>query len=261
MWITDARPRCADDETKAVVVCFPPSGAGASCFHGAFAATLGARGVKVVGVDVPGRFGSPRKAPWGGSLVSMAREIADELLMTALDCGDVPVCYFGHSVGSWLAYETAAVASPAKLFASGARAPSLAHWLNDLDGVNPRLSVLEGDAFWDAFNARYGKNVNLSSSATRNAILESLVNDFRLSENYEPSTARIECDIVAIGTHDDCRYDAYQLGMWRHHTSSTYDERWFVAPEGFSPHRLVIERPDEIATFLAQDISDSLLLL
>jgi pyochelin biosynthetic protein PchC len=223
---------------------------------------LGARGVDVRCVDVPGRFGSARKEPWGGTLVDMAREIADEVRCMDFDA---PVFYFGHSIGAWLAYETATRqpphSAPAKLYTSGVRAPSVAHWLNDLDRTNPRLSLLEGDAFWDAFNARYGENMHLTSSGTRNAMFSSLVNDFRLSETYEPSAERVECDIVAIGTRGDSRYDAHQLGMWRHHTSSAYDERWFVAANGVSPHRLVVERPDDVAAFLAQDISDTVLLL
>jgi len=244
-----------ESTTTMTIALFPPSGFSASCFAGAFARAMTNAGARALAVDVPGRLGVRGDAP--GSLVEFARACAREVDDALRE--DEEVFYFGHSSGAWMAYEAARAARrrPRKAYVSGARAPCLAHWSNDLDVENPQLSVIEDtEVFWEAFFKRYGINA-LLTNATRRTMLSSLRNDFRMSESYEPSGMSAGCAITAIGTRGDGRYDASQLAMWRNHAVE-YAEQWFDAPSGVSPHRVAIEAPLEIAEFIARDMISSL---
>jgi surfactin synthase thioesterase subunit len=115
---------CADRaDTQARLFCFPHSGAGASTFAN-WPASLPST-VEVLGVELPGR-GVRLLEPPRSDLAGMVGEIADQI--GELD--DVPFAFFGHSVGTLLAYEVAKELGrrneilPETMIVSAGRAPN-----------------------------------------------------------------------------------------------------------------------------------------
>ena len=106
-------------DTRVRLVCFPHAGGAASAYAHWVAALP--PGWRLDAVKYPGRedrFTDPPAA----SLAQMARDIADEL---AVDDTDVPCVLFGHSMGSFVAYEVAVLRQEShlrvdQLVASGA---------------------------------------------------------------------------------------------------------------------------------------------
>ena len=243
-----------------VLVCFPPSGAGATCFSGPFAKAVG-DSFRCVGVDIPGRPGARRCEPLG--FQTSVQEIAE-----AVACGiedtyrDAEVALFGHSLGAWMAFECAlALAETSSVRVSGVyvsavRAPCLAHWLNDLDTHTPRLSTLEDSgAFWEAFDRRYGASDELKRMRDDALIFQSLREDFKVCESYEGTDRALpeEIPIVAIGIRGDCRYDESMINSWRDHGRNVRVE-WFDSPDATHQHRVLLSRPEEFGAWLTREI-------
>lgn len=158
------------------------AGAGAWIFHG-WARWL-PPGVELLPIELPGH-NSRLSEPPATDLRRLAADVASVVLAAA---GDTPYVILGHSMGAWLAYEavlaiqrlataqsggcdSSAAAGPAApalahgaspvrlpvaLVVSANRAPHLAGAEHDTDPT--RLHRLEGDAFWAAFERRYGAN-------------------------------------------------------------------------------------------------------
>lgn len=242
-----------------VLVCFPPSGCGCTCFSGAFAKAVG-NAFRCVGVDIPGRPGAVRREALSvqTSVQDIAATVAREIDETYR--GDVEVALFGHSLGAWMAFECALALTETSVrvsgvYVSGVRAPCLAHWLNDLDTVNPRLSTLEdSDAFWDAFDRRYGTSDELKRMRD-DAFLHSLRQDFKVCESYE-GTERVlpeEVPLFAIGICGDCRYNESMLNSWRVHGRNARVE-WFNSPDATHQHRVLSSRPGEFGAWLSREI-------
>jgi hypothetical protein len=97
----------------------------------------------------------------------------------------VPFSFFGHSMGSWVAY--AAIQElqargwdvPVKLYVSATRAPQLAGPQHDTDGI--QMHRLEANEFWHVFERRYGHNPDLVSSSIWNRILSAGTRAFVLA--------------------------------------------------------------------------------
>ena len=101
-----------------VLVCFPPSGAGATCFSGPFAKAVG-DSFRCVGVDIPGRPGARRREPLG--FQTNVQEIAEAVARGIEDTyRDAEVALFRHSLGAWMAFECAlALAETSSVRVSG----------------------------------------------------------------------------------------------------------------------------------------------
>ena len=240
-------PRSANDDR--VLVCFPPVGAGGTCFNGDFARAVDAR---CFAVDVPGRRGAKEQRPWAGTAIDLATVVAREI--EDISATDDVIYLYGHSAGAWVAFECArALAGRVSgLYVSGARAPCLAHWLNDLDVETPRLSQIHNDdAFWAAFERRYGLSNELR--ATQDSMIDSLRCDFRLCESYEGSTEKLDVPLTAIGIKNDNRYDAEMIARWSEHTTGAFRCRWWDSG-GEHPHRALIAKPLEFASFLSNEV-------
>ena len=91
------------EHTQVRLVCFPHAG-GAASAYARWAPAL-PPGWRLDAVKYPGREDRFVDPP-AESLAQMARDIADEL---AADDKDVPCVLFGHSMGSFVAYEAAVV--------------------------------------------------------------------------------------------------------------------------------------------------------
>lgn len=191
---------------------FPHAGAGASAYR--LAAYLPDT-VEVCTVQLPGRenrFAEPALTSLDDAVGALAPLIADHT--------DLPYAFFGHSMGSLIAFETArrlralGTPLPDRLFLSGMRAPGLPdrdprHTLPDdellataeFDGVDRELQEL---------------------------MLPLLRADLTLCETYRHrAEAPLPCPLTVLAGSDDHSVDGTELADWRRHTSADFELRLF----------------------------------
>ena len=182
---------------------------------------------EVVSVQYPGRhdrFGEPCI----DSLSALADEIPQWL--DALD--DKPMAFFGHSMGSILAYEVtrrlqaedpspAAGPTPTHLFVSGRRAPTIFReervHLRDDDGLVDDLRALQGtdDSVFD-------------DPEVMRLVLPAVRADYRAVETYayEPGPL-LTCPMTAVIGDSDPRVDRAEAEAWRQQTTGEFSLRVF----------------------------------
>lgn len=196
------------------LICFPHAGGSASYFY-AFSGLL-APDIEVLAVQYPGR--QDRVAEQ--SPQSLA-ELADLLcaVIAPLTCG--PTSFFGHSMGSVLAYEVARRAAgrpgePSALFVSGYPAPSRirggqVHRRDDA-GLVRELRELGGiDEQW------------LDDAGLLAAILPPLRADYRLIETHPRTSEALEGVPVAAFTGDRDPHTALpEAEAWREATTGPF---------------------------------------
>lgn len=192
-----------------------------------------------------------------------------------------PFAIFGHSFGALVAYEICAQieararrhdwpwAKPSTLYASGMRAPSLCGPAHDPDDTNPTLSTLiDDDVFWTAFERRYGRNPDLVKPEVRAMILPRLRADLAAMETYVPSSSSSKLTVrtrVILAEGDD-RTPRSLVEPWAGHcepqTLCSFTAVKGVSPaneasgSGYwgTPHRVVLDYPDELLSFLRDDV-------
>src|SRR5438094_1120625 len=119
-WIRRFHP---SPQSRVRLVCFPHAGGSASYYH-AMSQAL-APSVEVLAVQYPGR-----QDRYGEPFVTDIRALADRVVESLRPWTDRPFAFFGHSMGSIVAFEAArrlqerGGAGPCRLFASSHRAPS-----------------------------------------------------------------------------------------------------------------------------------------
>lgn len=108
---------------KAALICFPYAGGGPSAYH-AFCRTL-PPSLRPLVARLPGREAS-RRIPALTDLDEIVARLTDALLPAA---GDLPMVFWGHSMGALVAFEVARRlgrdAGPRCLIVSGCKAPQL----------------------------------------------------------------------------------------------------------------------------------------
>ncbi|MEU2551494.1 thioesterase II family protein [Streptomyces sp. NPDC014940] len=210
LWFRRYQPAHAP---RATLFCFPHAGGSASYFHPMCKAL--APEFDVLAVQYPGRqdrFGEPP--------IPTVDALADAIHAEITPHMAGPAAFFGHSMGSAVAFEVArrlerdGHPAPALLFASGGRAPSRVHD----DGVH-RL----GDAGLIAqLRAMGGTDARvLMDPDLLELVLPPLRNDYRAIETYrrEPD-ARIGAPIVVMIATDDPRTGPEDVRAWHGHTTA-----------------------------------------
>ena len=254
------------------LVCLAPAGSGASYFWG-WEAKL-PPGTRLLPVELPGR-NSRFKEPLRTHLPSLAGEVAQAVLSfretgrekspppplrPSAPPPPPPLLVFGHSLGAWLGFEVVRElerrgVETVKLYASGARAPSLAVG-GEQDPLG-NIATLPPSSFWPRFERRYGVNPALQSPALRAFIQPLLAADLTLTEGYEGATQRLRCAIAAVGVEGDKRHTPAQLSAWREHAGGAFEEKWFAAPQQpawATPHRWLADDPSALLSWLGQDL-------
>jgi surfactin synthase thioesterase subunit len=205
------------------LVCFPYAGAGASVYF-AWAKYLGQRDIEVWAVQYPGRESRLSDPPLR-EFSAMIGLLTDAL--RPLETADIPLAFFGHSMGAVLAYEAACALlrqnrrPPAALFLSGRNAPSHPRAL-------PRLHDLPTAELLDAV-AEFG---NLSD-AVRNepelieVLIPALRADFAMLHDYHHNWdagegARLSCPISVFGGERDPWTGADALADWQQVTDGRF---------------------------------------
>ncbi|MFE2322360.1 thioesterase II family protein [Streptomyces sp. NPDC059385] len=224
---------------EATLVCFPHAGGSAGFFF-PYSEALSAR-YDLLAVQYPGRQDRHRE-PCATSVGELARAIAAELA-SAVD-PDVPLAFFGHSMGAVVGFETARALAglgvgraPDLFLASGRRAPALSRD----DGIH-RLPDRE---LLDEIKKLGGTDVRmLEDPELFQLVVPTIRADFAAVETYAPEPgAAVTCPVVALIGDGDHRVTAEQAAAWRDHTTSDFSLRIF--PGG---HFYLVERQRDVIT-------------
>lgn len=220
------------------LVCFPHAGGSASYFFPMSKAL--SPEVDVLAVQYPGR-----QDRHGERRIENLRELADGV--RAVLPTDLPVAFFGHSLGATLAFEVALgmPEPPLVLFASGRRAPSrqrpedeYVHRLDD-DGIIAELRRLSG-----------ADNPILKDAELRALFLPTLRSDYIAVETYRPPAgATLDCPITVVTGDADPVTTLDNARAWSTHTTSAFEME--VLPGG---HFYLEEHPTEVVEIVRRTL-------
>jgi surfactin synthase thioesterase subunit len=206
-WVISIR---SDGDIHLRVFCFPYAGAGASLFR-AWAPSL-PEGLELCAVQLPGREDRMAESPYR-SLAALAPRVVAELDPFL----DRPFALFGHSVGAFVAYETArslcaSGRPPVHLFVSGQRAPHLPSRM-------PPRHALPPVEFEAALARLDGTPTEiLQDKEVMAAIVPLLRADFSLEETYAHVPGHpLEVPITVFGAADDHEANLHELNAWQLH--------------------------------------------
>lgn len=204
------------DDSEFRLVCFPHAGGSASYFYGLSEAL--SPELDVLAVQYPGR--QDRRAE--GFVESFAR-LADLTYAALRDADDGrPTVFFGHSMGSVLAFEVArryqdeTGAPPAWLLASGYPPPSLlrggtVHRRDD-EGIIEELRAVGGT-----------DPVYLENKHLRASIVSAVRGDYTAIETHPRVTGvRLDCPVTMLVGTDDPHTTLAEAEAWQDHTTGAF---------------------------------------
>ncbi|MFF2081620.1 thioesterase II family protein [Kitasatospora sp. NPDC058162] len=194
------------------LVCFPHAGGSATFFRPLALALSGA--VDVVAVQYPGR--QDRRAD---PLIDSIPRYADTIAEALAGWTDLPLHFFGHSMGAILAFEVALRfqredIAVAHLFASGRSAPSVlnadaVHRLGD-DALLKEMAALGGT----------DQRLLVDDELLRGA-LPAIRSDYKAIETYRCAPgAVLNCPITVLTGNDDSRVSQAGAAAWSRHTTA-----------------------------------------
>jgi surfactin synthase thioesterase subunit len=216
LWCRRYRPA---RKTAARLVCLPHAGGSASFFLPVSAAL--SPEIDVLAIQYPGRQDRRAERPINNMAV-LADRVHDILRRQP----EMPLIFFGHSMGAILAFEVtrrleADGKGPVRLFASGRRAPStyrdeMVH-LRDDASILAEVRRLNGTA-----------SSVLGDDEMMRAALPALRADYVATETYRcaPETA-VSCPISVLVGDNDPKTTLDEAKAWAAHTSGPFDLRVF----------------------------------
>ena len=219
------------------LVCFPHAG-GSAPFYLPMAAAL-SPGVDVVAIQYPGRQERRDERPIADLMV-----LADRICDVLHGQPEMPMTFFGHSMGALVAFEVARRLEadghgPSRLFASGCRAPSACrdegfHLLDDAR-LLAQVRRLNGT-----------NSAVLADEELMRATLPALRADCAAAEGYScaPRIA-VSCPISVLVGDNDPKARLADARAWVLHTTGAFDLKVF--PGG---HFFLADRTDEIMKIL-----------
>ena len=202
------------------LLCFPHAGAGAVFFM-SWPSYL-QPWIDVVCPCLPGRDARAGEQPMT-EMTPLVRGIADDIEALL----DVPYALYGHSLGSFIAFDLARELArrgrlaPKYLFVSGQRAPSLPY------RQTPIFHQAD-DAFLASVRQRHNalpKSL-IADPAMKAFLVRLLRADFKLVEAYRyEAGAPLGCPIMAFGGLDDPAIGRDQLDPWSRETTGRFQVR------------------------------------
>lgn len=199
--------------------CFPYAGGGASAFRG-WAASLPAD-FEVCPVQLPGRESRLRETPYT-EVEPLAQALAEALLPLL----DLPYVFFGHSLGSLVAFELArefrrrGASLPLHLFASGRRAPQVPA------REEPIHSLPEPEFIAKLRELNGTPEEVLQHAELMRLIVPILRADFAINENYHfAAEPPFDFGISAFGGLSDQDVTKEDLAAWNDQTRGRFRQR------------------------------------
>jgi surfactin synthase thioesterase subunit len=189
------------------IFCFPYAAGSASTYI-PWAEKLPSS-VELVAIQPPGRSTRIFEAPHD-EMNSLVLELINEISLLE----DCPCVFFGHSLGSRVAYEVMyqgmkrGLRLPEHFIASGSRAPFIPirkDPIHDLPEVD----------FIDAISALNGTpKAILENDELMKLCLPLLRADFKIAELYEAKKAKFCCPVTVLGGEDDSDVTSADLLAW-----------------------------------------------
>jgi surfactin synthase thioesterase subunit len=234
LWFRRYRP---GRNPSARLVCLPHAG-GSAPFFLPVAAAL-SPGVDVVAVQYPGRQDRRSERP-----IDDMPELADRIYDVLRGEPELPVAFFGHSLGAIAAFEVvrrceADGLRPARLFASGRRSPSSRrdenmHLRDDAD-IMAELRRLNGTS-----------STLLNDDEMMRAALPALRADYRVAETYQCAPEDTIGSPITVLTGDcDPKTTLEEAQAWSQHTSGGFDLHVFTGG-----HFYLIDHAESVTTIL-----------
>jgi surfactin synthase thioesterase subunit len=216
LWCRRYRP---SRTATARLVCLPHAG-GSATFFLPVSTALSPR-VDVVAIQYPGRQDRRAERP-----IDDVAVLADRIHELLLRQPEMPLTFFGHSMGAVIAFEVtrrleADGRGPVRLFASGRRAPSTyrdetVHRRDDA-GILAEVRKLNGTA-----------SSVLGDDELMRAALPALRADYRAIETYRcPPDITVNCPISALVGDDDPKTTLDEAKAWAQHTSGSFNLQVF----------------------------------
>lgn len=212
-WVSYPKP-CRRQRLR--LFCFPYAGGGTSLYHAWLPALP--PGVELCRVHLPGRENRLTE-PAFERLPPLIERLARAL---PAHC-DVPVAFFGHSMGALVAFELArelrrqGAAGPVHLFLSGHRAPQI-------PDPDPPIHHLPDAQFLSELQRLDGTPEEvLRDAELMQLAMPTLRADFAACETYSYAADEpLDCPISAFGGAWDPRLPEEQLAGWREQTSERF---------------------------------------
>lgn len=209
-----------DPNARLRLFCFPYAGSGAAGFY-PWSKDLPPE-IQVCPVQLPGRENRLTVTPFT-RLVPLVQELAQALLPYM----DVPYAFFGHSMGSLIAFELTRElrrwdqGGPLHLFISGCRAPQVPDPARPLHQLSESQFVKE---FCDRYNSIPA--VVLQSDELMKLFVPILKADMTIIETYVYTNEEpLVCPISAFGGLSDREASREELEAWRVLTRGTFSLR------------------------------------
>jgi surfactin synthase thioesterase subunit len=184
--------------------------------------------VDVVAIQYPGRQDRRSEQP-----LDDMDALADGICAVLGGEPELPVTFFGHSLGAIVGFEVvrrleAAGQAPVRLYASGRRAPSAFRdnekvHLRDDAGILAEVRRLNGTA-----------SSVLGNDELMRAVLPALRADYRIAETYQcaPSDT-VRCPVTVLTGDNDPKTTLDEANEWAQHTTAEFDLRVFTGGHFF----------------------------
>jgi len=216
-WVRRFHPSAAP---VARLVCFPHAGGSASYYFPLSQAMTPS--VEVLALQYPGRQDRMAETP-----LTSIRDFAAHAFEALQPWADLPLVFFGHSMGATIAFEVARLFDAADtsvqgLFVSGRRAPTThrderVHLQSD-DAIVAEVMTLDGT-----------DSGLLSDTDFLRMILPAIKNDYRAIETYRYRPSRgLRCPITAMVGDDDPKATLDEVRAWREQTSGPFELQVFT---------------------------------
>ncbi|WP_340679284.1 thioesterase domain-containing protein [Paraglaciecola sp.] len=208
LWFNCPQPR---PNAKVRLICFPFAGGNASTYI-AWASRLDSF-IELIAVQLPGRanrFNEPAIADMDELIAAMFTPFQK--------ITDKPYVFFGHSLGSRMAFslmlacKKVGLPGPVHFFASGSKGPQHAPRAN-------RISHLDDQQFIQALRTIGGTpKILLDNPEQMNLYLPLLRADFAISENFKlQSSIVFDCPLTVLGGAEDDEISKDELLSWQKH--------------------------------------------
>jgi medium-chain acyl-[acyl-carrier-protein] hydrolase len=214
-------------QAAARMFCFPHAGGSSLSFYGW--SQRFPHDIELCPVQLPGRGKRIAEQP-SRELEYLITSIGDAMVPLL----DKPFMFFGHSVGSLLAFEVARylrtryTLQPAHLFVSGRGAPSL--------GMRrTMMHDLPDDEFIRRLHDFNGTPAELlKNTETTQLYLPVLRADFEIAEKYQFKDGEpLACPITAFGGQGDLGVSHDDLKAWANHTTGEFSAHMFAGDHFF----------------------------
>lgn len=199
-------------QPKLRLFCFPYAGGSATTYY-PWAALLDPE-VELVAIQPPGRSGRINETAYCDM-----QPLVDSLIENIVPLLNVPFIFFGHSLGSRVAYELATrlkarqLPTPTHFFASGSRAPHIAV-------EEKQLYKLPDEKFISELQRLNGTpEAVLQNQELMQLFLPLLRADFQIADTYVSDKVVLSCPITILAGTEDVDIKPVQLESWKELTS------------------------------------------